>query len=47
METLKKVLKYLDKIKVLLKFIRAVDAAIDAFKAVVEMDESKQNEKLN
>lgn len=46
MKYLKIVLGYLDKIKVILKFVRALDAAIDAFKAVVELDE-KSNEKIN
>ncbi|WP_372934541.1 hypothetical protein [Mariniphaga sediminis] len=48
MNFLKRVLAQLDKIKVILKFIRALDAAIDAFKAVVELDENKrENEKIS
>lgn len=46
MKFLKTVLGYLDKVKIVLKFVRALDAAIDAFKAVVELDE-KTNEKIN
>lgn len=46
MDIIKKVLAALDKVKVVLKFIRALDAAIDAFKVVVEIDE-KKDEKNN
>lgn len=46
MKLLKKILDQLDRVKVIIKFARAFDAAIDAFKAVVEASEDKSNEEV-
>ncbi len=38
MEFLKKLVGLLDKVKIVIKFAKALDAAIDAFKQVIESE---------
>ncbi len=43
MKVLNQILKALDKLKVVIKFVRALDAAIDAFKAIAERETENEN----